>query len=1128
MDREEKLEMLQKLSEKELTKKLLIPLFESEGMGCKSVRYTHRRLEFGKDIIYYKEDEYGNRIYTGVQVKKTTVTTKKIDNVLRQTNEAFGEQFTDLSDGKKKDLDRFVVLTSNEFLEEANESFRASLRGANLDRLVTCIDGHQLVRLLEKHMPSAFWKEYEYFRKYFGAMKRDFTTIEDISAIGRKELISLEQIYVSLRLSSEIGEQEFAEDEEEEWRIFEEEGEDETEEKEEQLSRVVAEVIDADSAVRIYDRLVIVGAPGSGKTTLLKYLAVRECKKNLDREERTCVPIPIKLRELGDNGKSLRAHVDKVFEKYEFPKAKKIVQKDLKEGRCRLLLDGFDELATKESQKKIAGKIERFAKKYPKSKIVVTSRPAGYHEELRGFRKVEVMPFDDKQIQRFVENWFGKSDPVRATSVYAAIKENERIKVLARNPLIITIIAIIYEEDRKLPQRRVDLYERCVEVLLSRWDVQKRMRNRYSSEKKRFILRKLAFYAHTNNKRVMREKELINEMLKYFPQVRLKESDSKPFLDEIWLRSYLIRQISMNRYDFLHLSFQEYFTALELKEREDGISRIIEHMDDPWWEEPILLYAGISRDASTLIKTIEKKVPEDMFCSNLVLFGKCVADAEFTDASLRERIVNELLALYRSSEFRILRGRAIGVLRSIKPDEIIGQLIRDLKGGEGTETHDRCWAGVALGLMGSEKAVEALMEALVNDDEVDVRCRAASALGHIGSEKAVGALLEALVNDDEVDVRCRAASALGRIGSEKTIERLMEVSAKGDNTRVRRRAESALIRIGGEKAIELLLETLAKDDKVDVRKRAASAFGSIGSDKGVEALLEALAKDDKAIVRAAAASALGRIGSEKTVEPLIDALVKGDKANVRAMAASALGRIGTEKAVEPLMNALVKDDRADVRAMAACALGRIGSEKPVGALLEALAKDDKDEVRGSAASALGRIGGETMVDPLLKALVKDNKAIVRAMAASALGRIRSEKAIKALMEALAKDDKAEVRKRAGYAIGRIRSEKAVEALLEALAKDDKAEVRAMVASALGHISGEEAIKVLLKALSTDEDSFVRGRAAESLGRIGGEKTVEHLKKALEDGGEYYFGKVKDAAFGAVEKISRRLGKRLMM
>jgi hypothetical protein len=154
MNKEEKLKMLQSLSEKDLTKRFLIPLYES--MDCKNVRYTHRKLEFGKDIVYYKDDEYGNMVYTGVQVKKTQIKTCDVADIFRQISEAFGEPFTDLSNGKKLDLDRFVVLTSNEFSKNAKISLWASLRGASLERLVTCVDINGLIQLIDKNFPSAF------------------------------------------------------------------------------------------------------------------------------------------------------------------------------------------------------------------------------------------------------------------------------------------------------------------------------------------------------------------------------------------------------------------------------------------------------------------------------------------------------------------------------------------------------------------------------------------------------------------------------------------------------------------------------------------------------------------------------------------------------------------------------------------------------------------------------------------------------------------------------------------------------------------------------------------------------------------------------------------------------------
>lgn len=606
MERSEKLHMLQELSENNLTNKFLIPLYESNGMECKNVQYTHKKLEFGKDVIYSKEDEYGRRIYTAVQVKRTRIVTSDNDTILRQILEAFGEKFNDSSDNKKKNIDKFVVLTSNEFLEDAKQSLSASLRGSHLDKDVTYIDGNQLVHLLEKHLPSAFWDKYDYCDIYFNAMKTDFERIKDFSAIGQKEPMPLENIYVSLKLIEPELQKKLEISPENEIDLPRET---QKQIEDEKISR--AKILDTERVVKDYDKIIILGVPGSGKTTLLRHLALKDCKENLAKGEQTCVPIPITLQRFSDSKKNLREYIDLVFEEYKFPNAKEIIDRDLKAGKCKLLLDGFDELATKEKQDKITEHIHNFIKKHPRNQIIVTSRSAGYHDELKGFIQLELMEFDDKQIEQFVDNWFGKSE--KAKSMLNAIIENGQIRELAKNPLMVSIIAIIYDEDRKLPQRRAALYNRCVEVLLSKWDIQKKVKNLYTAEKKEFILKKLAFYAHSNNKKTLTETEILEEMEKHFSRIKLKSEDAKPLLDEIWQRSYLLRQISRDNYDFLHSSFQEYFTALELNGQEDALSTIIKYLNDSWWEEPILLYVGITKDATALINRVKKDVPDDIF-----------------------------------------------------------------------------------------------------------------------------------------------------------------------------------------------------------------------------------------------------------------------------------------------------------------------------------------------------------------------------------------------------------------------------------------------------------------------------------------------------------------------------------
>ena len=207
---------------------------------------------------------------------------------------------------------------------------------------------------------------------------------------------------------------------------------------------------------------------------------------------------------------------------------------------------------------------------------------------------------------------------------------------------------------------------------------------------------------------------------------------------------------------------------MEIKERNE-LNTLTDNIHDPWWEEPILLFVGISKDATPFIREIkrleteDKRFREDIFHSNLMLLGKCIADAPFTESDLRKEIIDRLWQLYQTAEFTPLKEKAIKILALIKPDDIIDSLIEDLKEKDSSVRES---AADALGMMGSEKAIEPLIKALTTDKDRSVRESAADALGMMGSEKAIEPLKNALKDEGEGEgekVKDKAFESLEKI-----------------------------------------------------------------------------------------------------------------------------------------------------------------------------------------------------------------------------------------------------------------------------------------------------------------------------------------------------------------------------
>ena len=764
-------------------------------------------------------------------------------------------------------------------------------------------------------------------------------------------------------------------------------------------------VIEPGTAVNNYQLLVILGGAGLGKTTLLKYLTLTYCKKNIEKQvlrewKHNLIPIPIILREFLESAKCLRDYIDTVFGKYGRPIAKKLVEKDLKGGKCILLLDGFDELITRNNQEAVTNEIFAFIDRYHECKIVVTARTSGYHGELLGFTRFEVMEFDDNQVKEFINKRFAGSGRQKAETMLQLLKDNEDIKNLAKNPLILSIIAHC-QEDNEVVHKRADIYKRIIEVLLGEWDAHKKIPSQFTPDKKRYFLRKLAAFNHRRGRRTITEKEILEEIDKYSLLPGLKKEECRPFFEEIWQRSYILKQLFIDTYEFLDLSFQGYFTALELTGREDGIAAIIDHLPGSWWEGPILLYSGVSASADPLVKQIQKQ-PEDIFYSNLVLSGKCIAEARSIDPLLKEEIVRELWSLYNTSEFILLREKALAVLSRVKPRRIVDLLVDQLTLTD-KELYIRRRAAETLGSIGSAEILPVLIMVLVKETETRIRSYAAISLGKIGSSEAIGPLIGVLHTDKDSEVRKSAAEALGLIGSPGVLPELVKVLTTDKDKQVRIGAAEALGKIKGDMTVSQLIRTFAAEKDSSVRWRIAMSLGKLGGNDARDLLIKTLSNDEAREVRESAAEALGLIGSEECISHLIRALVLDKEADVRGSAAYALGVMRSTEAFPELVKILITDPNGEVRGRAAYALGQLRNLAAIPYLAIALNTHQASIIRGNATFALGQIAGVEAIPFLTQALALDKDAYVRFRAAEVLGGIGDAMTIPPLKAALADD-----------------------------------------------------------------------------------------------------------------------------